>query len=402
MRDTLYLQLRDVAPDERLAYALASGDAGAVQAQHGTLDAILALAAGRRVVVFVPATDVRLASVQVPAQGAQRILQAAPYALEDHLAEDVDTLHFALGDPGAAGNGAHPVAIVARARMEAWLAPLRARNVRVDAIVPESLCLPAPEAGRWTGLAEAGRITVRTGPYAAFACALEDLGPTLQIADPDAKALLRVFSTREVEFDFSRAGRPAELLPGYGSALEVLARHWAPATSIDLLQGAYSGKKDWQRVAQPWRLAGVLGALWLVIAAASLAVGAWRNGRELTAQNQSNFERCQQLFPTQCIDEYKVADVVEQQSRLSGGGTQGSLVPLLGTLGSALQANPGLSLQSLEFREGTLHASLSGADLQALETLRTWFGARRDARLQVEAANAGTDGVQIRIKVTPA
>ncbi|MGQ0587861.1 MAG: type II secretion system protein GspL, partial [Gammaproteobacteria bacterium] len=361
MRDTLYLQLRDVAPDERLAYALASGQAGAgIQAQHGTLDAILAQAAGRRVVLFVPAADVRLASVQVPAQGAQRILQAAPYALEDHLAEDVDTLHFALGAPGAA-DGAHPLAIVARSRMDAWLAPLRARGVRPDAVVPESLCLPEPDAGRWAGLADGGRITVRTGPYAAFSCTLEDLGPTLQLADPDARATLRVFSTREVEFDFSRAGRPAELLPGYASALEVLARHWQPSASIDLLQGAYSEKKDWQRVARPWRLAGSLAAVWLVVAAAALATGTWQTGRELAAQNQSNFERCQQLFPAQCIDEYKVTDVVEQQARLRGGGTQASLVQLLGTLGSALQANPGLALQSLEFREGTLHASLTGA-----------------------------------------
>src|SRR5690349_2170785 len=111
MRDTLYLQLRDAAPDARLCYALAAGDPGVgIQAQQGTLDAILALAAGRRVVLFVPGADVRLATVQVPARAVPRILQAAPYALEDQFAEDVDTLHFAIGTPGSADGGAHPVA----------------------------------------------------------------------------------------------------------------------------------------------------------------------------------------------------------------------------------------------------------------------------------------------------
>lgn len=405
MRDTLYLQLRDAAPDAPLAYALASAQPGVgVQAQQATLDTILALASGRRVVMFAPGADVRLASVQVPARVAQRILQAAPYALEDQLAEDVDTLHFAIGTPGAADNAAHPVAIVARARMEAWLAPLRERGVRADALVPETLSLPAPDAGRWSGLAEPGRVTVRTGNWSGFACAPEDLGTYLQIADPDARATLRLFLTRDVEFDFSGAGRPVELLPGYQSALEVLARHWQPQASINLLQGAYSEKQDWQRLAQPWRIAGALAVLWLGVAGVQQGAAAWRADRELDAQRASNFARCQQVLPRDCVSTDLMPAVVEQQTRLrgAGGATRGPLLQLLGTLNAALTATPGLTLESLQFREGALYLSLTGTDLQKLEALRAWYGARRDAQLHVEAANAGVTGVQIRLKLTPA
>ena len=404
MRDTLYLQLRDAAPDTPLSYALASAQPGvAVQAQQATLATILALAAGRRVVIFVPGADVRLASVQVPARAPQRILQAAPYALEEQLAEDVDTLHFAIGPPGAA-DGAHPVAVVARARMEAWLAPLRERNARAEALVPETLSLPVPDAGRWSGLAEPGRVTVRTGAWSGFACAPEDLGMYLQIADPDSKATLRLFVTRDVEFDFSSAGRPVELLPGYQGALEVLARHWQPQTSINLLQGAYSEKQDWQRMAQPWRIAGALAVLWLAVAGVQQGAAAWRADRELDAQVASNFARCQQVLPRDCVSEDLMPAVVEQQTRLrgAGGASRGPLLQMLGTLNAALTATPGLTLESLQFREGALYLSLTGTDLQKLEALRAWYGARRDAQLHVEAANAGVTGVQIRLKLTPA
>jgi len=405
MRDTLYLQLRDAAPDARLPYALAAADPGVgIQAQQETLETILALAAGRHVVLFVPGSDVRLASVQVPARAAARILQAAPYALEDQLAEDVDTLHFAVGTPGAADDGAHPVGIAARSRMDGWLAPLRERGIRPDALVPETLCLPSPEPGRWTGLAEPGRVTVRTGAWTGFACAPEDLATCLQIADPDARASLRLFVTRDLDFDFSQAGRPLELLPGYASALEVLARHWQPQASINLLQGAYSEKQDWQRFAQPWRLAGALGLVWLALFGVLQAAGAWRSSRELAAQTRSNFERCQQVFPKDCVSEGVMPGVVEQQARLrnAGGGTRGSLFPLLATLNAGLQATPGLTLESLQFREGALYLSLTGTDLQALEALRTWYGGQREAQLHVEAANAGATGVQIRLKLTGA
>ena len=404
MRDTLYLQLRDAAPDTPLSYALASAQPGvAVQVQQATLDTILALASGRRVVMFAPGADVRLASVQVPARAPQRILQAAPYALEEQLAEDVATLHFAIGPPGAA-DGAHPVAVVARARMEAWLAPLRERNARAEALVPETLSLPVPDAGRWSGLAEPGRVTVRTGAWSGFACAPEDLGMYLQIADPDSKATLRLFVTRDVEFDFSSAGRPVELLPGYQGALEVLARHWQPQTSINLLQGAYSEKQDWQRMAQPWRIAGALAVLWLAVAGVHQGAAAWRADRELDAQVASNFARCQQVLPRDCVSEDLMPAVVEQQTRLrgAGGASRGPLLQMLGTLNAALTATPGLTLESLQFREGALYLSLTGTDLQKLEALRAWYGARRDAQLHVEAANAGVTGVQIRLKLTPA
>ena len=404
MRDTLYIQLRDVAPDQPLAYALASAQPGVgVQAQRATLDTILALAGGRRVVAFVPGTDVRLATVQVPARAPAKILQAAPFALEDQLAEDIDTLHFAIGAPGQADGGAHPVAIVARDRMDAWLAPLRAREVKADALVPETLGLPVPEAGHWVGLAEAGRVTMRTGPYTGFTCTLEDLGTCLQIADPDARMAVRLFVTRDVEFDFSASGRPLELLPGYASGLEVLARHWQAGGGIDLLQGSYSERQDWQ-LAGPWRLIAVLAGIWVGLLAIYLAADAWRTGRELAAQTQANFERCQQLFPTQCVDEFKVEGVVEQQLRLSKPGAGGAppMFQLLGTLAAALAANPGLTLESMQFREGVLYLALTGADLQALEGLRAWYGARRDARLEVDSANAGATGVQIRLKLSPA
>lgn len=404
MRDTLYIQLRDVAPDQPLAYALASAQPGVgVQAQRATLDTILALAGGRRVVAFVPGTDVRLASVQVPARAPAKILQAAPFALEDQLAEDVDTLHFAIGAPGQAEGGAHPVAIVARHRMEGWLAPLRARDVKPEALVPETLGLPSPEPGQWVGLAEDGRVTMRTGAYTGFTCTFEDLGTFLQLADPEARMAVRLFVTRDVEFDFSRAGRPLELLPGYASGLEVLARHWQAGSRIDLLQGAYSERQDWQ-LAGPWRLIATLGAIWIALTAVYVAADAWRTGRELAAQNRANFERCQQLFPTQCVDEFKVEGVVEQQARLLRPGAGGAppLFQLLGTLAAALAANPGLTLESMQFREGALYLAMTGTDLQALEGLRGWYGARRDARLEVDSANAGASGVQIRLKLTPA
>ena len=56
----------------------------------------------------------------------------------------------------------------------------------------------------------------------------------------------------------------------------------------------------------------------------------------------------------------------------------------------------------MQFREGALYLSMKGSDLQSLENLRSWFGAHPSTQLSVQDTNAAPDGVQIRVKLTPA
>lgn len=402
MRETLYIQVRDAAPDAPVSFARLAGPAGAsIPVQHDGYEQVLAQAAGKRIVLFVPGADVRLAAVQVPARQAQKVLQAAPYALEDQLAEDVDTLHFAIAASARRAAGEpHPVAIVARERMEQWLAPLRARNLRADAVVPETLALPVPEAGRWTGLAEAGRVTVRTGAYAGFTCALGDLESYLQLADAAATIPLRLFVSRDVDYDFTRLARPLELMPGSATALEVLVRHWREDAAIDLLQGAYSQKQDWQALGRPWRIAAGIAVAWALVAAGSGVAHAVRDGLELRRLEQANLARYKSLFPDATRFDNLALLVQQQLLAARGGGAQAPLLPLLEAAAASLAATPGLTLQSMQFREGALYLNLTGTDLQALENLRGWYGAHPQTQLAVQDTNASPDGVQIRLRLS--
>lgn len=405
MRDTLYIQLRDAGPETPVAYARIAGTPGAsVPVQHATLDILLADAANARLVLFVPGADVRLTQVAVPARQAQKILQAAPYALEDQLAEDVDTLHFAIAPVRAARRAGdlHPVAIVARERMDQWLAPFRARQLRPDVVIPETLSLPPPADGHWTALAEPDRLTVRTGPFAGFACSLADLDTYLPLADPQGTTALRLFVARGVDYDFTRLPRPVELLPGATTALEVLVRQWQPEQSIDLLQGDYAQKQDWKGLAGPWRIVAGLAAAWLVASSVVAIAQGISQSRELSRQQQANIARYQELYPGATRFDNLDTLVRQELVALRGSGTQAPLLKLLDTLAASLGANPGLTLQSMQFREGALYLSLTGTDLQALESLRAWYGTRPDTVLAVTDTNAAPDGVQIRLKLTPA
>ncbi len=399
VKETLFIRWRSVAPDAPLQAALWS-PTGGLQNATGTLAEIATRAAGRPVVLFVPAADVRLSTINVPARSAQKILQAAPYALEDQIADDVERLHFALG-PRQAGVG-HPIAIVSKSRMDAWLGALAAAGLRAEAVVPEHLALPWTADDKVHVLAEAAEITGRTGAFQGFSCAPEDFAAFLKIADPEGRYAVRVLLAPDAQKDFAQIGRPVELLPGHRSALEILVKHWRPEESINLLQGAYSAREKLNRNWAPWRVPAALAAGWLIVSLIAGGIQAYRLNREATQQETRNVARFQELFP----EEQRIVDLSTQAEQkmaaLKSSGASSGLLKLLEPAAAAITSVPGLSVQTLQFREGSLYLNLVGQNLQAADSLQAWFDQHPGTRFERVSADAGTDGVQIHVKLSPA
>lgn len=394
--------MRAATPDALTPFCIAGTDASlSWPVSEARLEDVLAQAQTRRIVVLVSGSEVRLTQVSVPARTPAKVLQATPYALEDHLAEDVDTLHFALGPRQA--DDSFPVAITSRQRMDEWLAPFRERGLSPEFLIPETLCLPEADPLRWTALAEDDQISVRSGSYSGFSCAPDDLPMFLQAAQINADTVLRIIIPKTFKGDFTRLEQPVELLPGFSAPLEALLQNLKPDRAINLLQGQYSQRENFKLAWQPWRAAAILLGVWIFIAGTNHAVQAHRLGKELVRQEESNAQRFRQIFPA----EQRIVDLAvqaeQQMTLLKGGAQKGGFLPLLEVLSSAMASAQGLNLQSLQFRDGALFVSLGGSDLQQLESLRNWFAqGSRAAQMEVQSANSGADGVQIRLKLTPA
>src|SRR5688500_1039903 len=139
MAEALIIHLRAGAAPQWLV----SGSDGqiVVSPMSGSLTQALAMSAGRRGVAIVPAGDVLTTDGDAPAKSAPTLAQVVPYALEERVADEIENLHFAVGERG--GNGRVPVSIVARSRLEGWLAELRGAGLNPQAIYPESTLLPS-------------------------------------------------------------------------------------------------------------------------------------------------------------------------------------------------------------------------------------------------------------------
>ena len=258
MRETLYLRLGH-SPDAEVEFGVASSDLRALRTQRGRLADAAAVAGGRRVVAFLPAASTRLAQVELPGRMNARLLQAVPYALEEQLAEDVESLHFAVGERQA--DGQIPVAVIATDSLEQWLAALADAGLRPEGLVPEALALPVPEPGGATVLLCGEEAIARLSAHAGFCCDAEALDDYLALEDIGPSAPVCLYLAAGTQRDGSVRGPATRLLPA-PSALHVLANGLSTPQAINLLQGPYSERQGIKKHLRPWALAASLLLAW--------------------------------------------------------------------------------------------------------------------------------------------
>src|SRR5215470_14492170 len=154
--------------------------------QGGPLTLAAPRVAGRRVTVLVPGGDVLLAEPEVPARAGAKLPQLVPYALEEHLADDIDSLHFALGKR-APDSPRAPVAVVGRARLDDWLGTLRAAGVEPDVLYGDSDLLPE-NPGQAVALLDEDSVIVRAPGAMPVTLPADALDEALVIAQSGAES----------------------------------------------------------------------------------------------------------------------------------------------------------------------------------------------------------------------
>src|SRR5438046_1944336 len=269
MADWLLLRLPRV-PDEPASWLVVDARGTPVgPPQSGTLTAAVTRAAGRRVWVIVPGTDVLLAEPEVPVKAGLKLQQLVPYALEEQLADNIEDLHFAIGKRASDSTRA-PVAAVARALLDQWLATLRSSGSEPEAIYAESDLLPGNPAHAVV-LLEEDAVFVRAPGAAPVTLPADALAEALEIAQSrgadspgGGRGLILYAGAAEWERHSAQveAARPRfegiriQLLTE--GPLPVFAQQLPVATPINLLQGAYApaaagaaGLRAWSSASRP-------------------------------------------------------------------------------------------------------------------------------------------------------
>ena len=346
--------------------------------QSGPLGLAAARAPGRRVCLLVGGAEVLLAEPEVPVKAGAKLPQLVPYALEEQLAEDIEDLHFALGKRSGESSRI-PVAVVARALLDGWLAELRGAGIEPDAVYADSELLPE-NPGQAVALLEGDMVSVRPPGGTPVTLPADALGEALEIArsgaessGTGARGLILYTGAAEWQQHSAQveAARPhfdgirVQLLAG--GPLALFAQQLPSAAAINLLQGSYAPVSSRGAGFMAWRVAAILLAsligLHVVGKAAELHV-LKRHERQVDASIRDTF-RSSMHTEAGASEARRL-----MERRLIGvRGAGEGLLPALQALAQARDAAPGTSVQSLNFHGGSLEMKLSAPDATSLDRL---------------------------------
>lgn len=156
--------------NDQIEYAQVSAKQKTSSFKQADWEQIPDLASGNKVVVFIPNEDVLLTHVKIPSKSKKQLIQAVPFALEERLAEDIETLHFAVHREEE--NSEAKVAVISHVHMEKWLSLLSEHRIQPHYVLPSLFSLPY-QATTWTIISGQDKSHLRTSKWTGFSCATD-------------------------------------------------------------------------------------------------------------------------------------------------------------------------------------------------------------------------------------
>lgn len=354
-----------------------------VNAMSGELVQAASMSAGRKVAVILPAGDALVTESDAPPKSAAKLAQIIPYALEERVADEIENLHFALGerDPNT---GRVTVVVIERERIDARLAELRAAGLQPTAVYSEASLLPSMP-GQMIAMLDGDTLTLRSAdspPLVMPALSLDDAFEIALATQPAAVPGLEApapglliyaghdeWQAHQNAVDAWRerfTGVKVQLLRD--GPLSLLAPAAASGDAVNLLQGALAVSSPVQQGWRAWRVAAVLAGVLLCLHLGSRIFELQRLKKTEAALNTSIEDAFRAAMPgVQNASDARRRIARRLEEVRSGGG--GSLLPALAALAIARNAAPSTTIEGINYREGVLDLRVIAPDAASLDAI---------------------------------
>lgn len=372
--------------------------------QTARLKAVAKEVAGYPVVLIVPGEDVLLTHVDIHVRQMAKLRKAIPYALEERLAEDVDSLHFGIG---AREGDYTEVAVISQEKLEGWLDALKDAHIVPRIAIPDMLVLPWHQY-EWSVVVDGARAVVRTGAASGFSCDRESLEPLLLMLLDSAErpTLIRLWHCDGGErLHWSNTAPAIKEHSCEGGLLSLLALAWQPRPNLNLMQGPYNQQADVVKALKPWRWAAILLGIWFVLGF----------GKNLVEQHQLKAERAglraqserlyRQTFPgvKRVVNARVQMEQKLKKLRGSGNAATGSdFLELLAAASPIVGTEKGVSLENVSYRKGLLTLKVAAGSLSQLDAVKQKIEQSPGLKAELKSADSaqGKASGQIRIQRT--
>jgi type II secretion system protein L len=349
----------DGLTDYRWALFDEAGGNAALEWQQAAEGELAALAAQHPypLIVVIPQQCVYLTQVELPEKASRQLLGAIEYQIEDRLAQDVESQHFALGDTR---QNPISVAVVSRKIMDRCMMLAQTHGLRLAQVIPELfLC---PWGGQGVSLSEGyDGWLLRYGDYRGLKCHSAALPAMLELIG------------HEIDFDAIRCYGEAPQLDGV--EIEQLALNearpgFAGAPLIDLQQRDYQLSSPWLGLARTWKWIGLMVLLLLAAFSYNRAVALQQLEHELDQIRQQQYELLQPYLPAASgpSDDLKRM-LIERIKQLRASRQEQGFLQLMLEFVRAREKFPDIEISRVGYQGDRLSFDISSSKLNDIEAL---------------------------------
>ena len=347
-------------------------------------------------VVFIPAHFVLKVACQVPGKSTAQIRRALPFAVEEYVAAEIESMHIAHG-PIRAGIPVN-CNIIGREQIENWVTCFADVGVKVGYFINDAEMLE--ESANTANLVVEDDTVLISYDQQAAVIERDSVAGTLAALDVTQITALGGELT-DLEVSQNPNIEHVDHIPfGEGGFLDYLANQYrSGAAFINLLQGEFTPERKVSETAVRWRSVAGLAAVWLLVAFVGMVVQGFWAESEADRLEQESYAFYKSMFPR----ESQPASLNQLRRRMSAKlgqrlpeGAESEFVGLLAQLADVLAANQKVTSISFAAQRGELNAELLLGGYNDLDALKDKLA---QAGVVLETTNAEQEGSQVRSRV---
>ncbi len=367
------------------------------------LEQVSSVTQNAHVIVLLPLEQMLLTKVNTRARKQKHLQKAVPFALEDELADDVDNLHFAMGQ--RYGENDYPVAVIDKHTLDRVIDELADAGIYPDLLTADVFGLPFRE-NTWTLLIEDERALVRTEKFQGFTIDLHNLQQMLTSSLRQADvtpAELNVYCCDESQQGIKKLNLPISINELDDCPPGLFADGLDDEECINLLQNTYKKKDKKHRQFGAWKVAAMLFAAWLALSFISVFLDHARLSKQEKKLDNQIVQIMRQTFPdmknvsadsARTKMEARLKNFIDTNSAQSKAG----FMELLAMSGESMKQAGKVDIDAMNYREGKLNMSVKSADVQILDTVKQTLKSKNYAA-DIQSANTQGNNVEAKLVI---
>ncbi|MES9901046.1 MAG: type II secretion system protein GspL [Sedimenticola sp.] len=377
------------------------------EVQQGEMKQLVPVVGDKPLTLLAPGCQVWLGIAESPARNRRQLAKALPYALEDEFTEEVESLHFAMGEQQG---GRVAVAVIRKELISEWKLEAASLGLQLADLKSELHAVPWLEK-QWTLLCDGGRMLVRTGAMTGFSCESANAQLLLKrlIAEeaPDnLPAIIRCIGCDEVLIVFLEGAldEPVFTVVADNSGASVIASlafGSVNTPALSLLQGEFGQQVPLREFLHPWRPAALLLGFWLLVVSGLQVYDLFRFQNEVEVLSETIAGLFKEGLPESRRMVNPRAQLEREQVALKEKivGGKGGFLDLLAGSSEGISEVEEVKLTALLYQENRLEVVLQTNELQLLDEVKNAVSENNELKVDIQSASSRKNEVRGRLVV---